>query len=86
MEYQDKLHILETVLNKYGLSIYNEEVDQFFNGIRKLDPTLTHYEDFGVKKEYSFSSNIKPQQIELLPSDFENASYGRFSTLLEWFM
>lgn len=82
---QDKIDILNKVLKQYGLSFDDYEVDYFFNRTRTLEPVLEEYSEEG-KQEFAYSQYIRPTTKKLLPSDFENSTYGTDRTLLDWYM
>lgn len=87
MKYTDetKLEILKNALGDYGLSFDDYEVDYFFNRKRYANPILEEYDENG-KQEYSYSSHLSPKKKTLLPSDFENSTYGTDDTLLDWYL
>ena len=84
MKEEDKLNILKVVLAKYGLTLEDEDVNNFFYGYRR-NFRQEEYNDDGVKCEHS--SAVKPLKKHVTPLDFANSGYfNETHTLMEWFM
>lgn len=84
MTNQEKLNILENMLQKHGLSIHSGPFCELFYKNRNLSP-LTDAEE----ETLTYSSLVRPTMMEILPSDVENASYGSWHntrTLEDWLL
>lgn len=82
----DKLYVLENALNKYGLSLDMPDVKHFFYDKRYVEPTMQMCDKNNVVHSYRHSPYIKPTKMSVVPMDFENASYGRFNNLMDWYL
>lgn len=86
MDNNKKIEALNMALNKYGLSLDMPEVNEFFFAKRYYQPIMSEYEDFKTCKNYNYSPYIRPVKKRLVPTDFENASYGQFDSLMDWYL
>ncbi len=83
MKREEKLRILEKFLNKYNLSLNDENVKEFLFTERetyddKVNYNRTHKVGTGV---------IVPDMISILPIYFENSGYSHSKKrLIDWFM
>lgn len=83
MRREEKLKILEKFLNKYNLSLKDEEVKEFLFTERetydnKVNYNRTHSVGTGV---------IAPSMMNILPVYFENSGYSHSKNrLIDWFM
>lgn len=83
MKREEKLRILEKFLNKYNLSLNDEEVKEFLFTERKtyddkVNYNRTHKVGTGV---------IAPNMTNILPIYFENSGYSHSKNrLIDWFM
>ncbi len=75
-----KLEKLEIALNKYCISIGDPEVQAFLNAKRQTSPNL---EIDGKEMKYG---KIIPTMQKVLPSYFENNSYLRHNSILDWYL
>jgi len=84
MTNEEKLDILNNMLKKYGLSLEDENVKDFFYKNRKLQPL-----NWEEQNNFSYSGYIKPTVLSILPSDIENATYAEthnLHTLMDWYL
>lgn len=86
MEQNVKLEILNKALSEHGLTLNNRNVYDFFFAKRCVEPVMTKVNNDGSLKVFKHTQYIKPEKTCLLPSDFENASYGSFDNLMDWYL
>ena len=80
--YEEKLAILTYTLRKYGLSLDDPDIKNFFYREReKLND-----QEFKDNKSYSYCILVKPTKKIVTPLDFENSSYGTEKRLIDWYM
>lgn len=88
MKNEDKIEILKKVLADYGLSLEDARVKDFFFRKRKLRPEEFIKNASGEVEFYTYSPHVKPVMMNLLPSQFENSSYGpnAYEILMDWYL
>jgi len=84
MTNQEKIEILNKMLNKNGLSINDQVVIDFLESKKQLSPLNDNEIDF-----YSYSSLIKPTTFTVLPSHIENVTYAKdfnLDSIMAWYL